>query len=353
MRLMQSKGIKKMKVFHGLVNYGTQAGLFAKALREMGIESLSVTYPDPFKRQIDIELLHGGNIIQKIIKHSWNYIRRFYWFFKFNIFHFYYGTSLFPKQFDLPLYKFFGKKVLMEYLGYDVQLYQYSIEKYKITNVSHYYLPEISILSDKKKLNRLKFERKFLNKQIVCAPYISEFVPGSIVLPLAIDLREFKYHPAKIPINKVLILHAPTNRGNKGTEYIIDAIQRLINENYQLELILAENLTHDELKLKYVECDIFIDQLLSGWYGTAAIEAMAIGRPTIAFIRESYKQYIDYGEDIPIINANPESIYEVLIKIMHEKQLLPEIGRKSREFVEKIHDLRKVTTKIIELYKSL
>jgi hypothetical protein len=32
-----------------------------------------------------------------------------------------------------------------------------------------------------------------------------------------------------------------------------------------------------------------IDQIMAGWYGTASIEAMAIGRPVICFIRESYR----------------------------------------------------------------
>lgn len=75
---------KRLKVFHGLVNYGTQAGLFAQELRKLGIEAISVSFPDPYKRLIDVELLTGGNLFQKIIKHSWNWIRRFYWFFKFN-----------------------------------------------------------------------------------------------------------------------------------------------------------------------------------------------------------------------------------------------------------------------------
>ena len=52
---------KELRVFHGLVNYGTQAGLFARALREAGVEAISVAFPDPFKRHIDVELLHGGD----------------------------------------------------------------------------------------------------------------------------------------------------------------------------------------------------------------------------------------------------------------------------------------------------
>ncbi len=344
---------KKIKVFHGLVNYGTQAGLFAKELRNQGIEAISVSYPDKFKRQIDIELLHGGNLFQRIYKHTWNWIRRLYWFFKYNTFHFYYGTSLFPKQLDLPLYKFLGKKVIMEYLGCDVQLYQKSLEKYDLTNVRFYKSEKESIKSDKIKIARLKFESKFVNKLLVCAPYISEFVPNSDVLPLAIDIKDYGFSQRSIPEKEFVIMHAPTSRGNKGTEFILKAINELIREGYEIRLLLVENVAHSELKKKYLEADIFIDQIVGGWYGTATIEAMALGTPTICFIRESYFEHINYGSEIPIINAVPETLKDVLISLLEKKELLPEIGKKSREFVEKHHDVRILTKRLIENYKDL
>jgi len=344
---------KKLKVFHGLVNYGTQAGLFAKGLREKGIDAISVSGPDPFKRQIDVELLHGGNWIEKIVKHSINWIRRFYWFFKYNTFHFYYGTTLFPKQMDLPFYKIFGKKIIMEYLGYDVQLYQYSLDKYEVTNVKYYKPHKESLIADKKKSTRLKHETPYIDKQLVCAPYLLEFVPNAEILPLAIDLSQYQFSPKEIEDEEITIMHAPTSRGNKGTEFIMDALYKLIDEGYKIKILLVENISHEELKNKYKECDIFIDQILGGWYGTAAIEAMAIGRATVCFIRKSYCEQVDYGSNIPIINAEPKTIYTVLKQTLDNKHILKDLGRESREFVENVHDLNKITEKLISIYKSL
>ena len=240
----------------------------------------------------------------------------------------------------------------MEYLGYDVQLYQYSIEKYELTNVM-YYKPHDSIKEDKIKIARLKSESRYLDKQLVCAPYISEFVPSSSVLPLALDLKKYRFSPKEPPGKEIVILHAPTNRGNKGTSFIIDAIDKLKAEGFKINLLLVENLSHDDLMRKYIECDLFIDQIVGGWYGTVSIEAMALGRPTICFIRESYFEHINYGKDIPFINAEPSTIYEVLKKTIDEKHLLPEMGKKSRLFVEKVHDLNVLTDKLIDIYNKL
>ncbi len=99
---------QNIKIFHGLVNYGTQAGVFSHELRRMGYYSLSVSEPDRFNRLSDIKLYSGGNFIVKIIKHSANSLLKIKWFFQFDFFHFYYGKSLFPYYLDLFLYRLFS-----------------------------------------------------------------------------------------------------------------------------------------------------------------------------------------------------------------------------------------------------
>lgn len=341
--------MKKLKVFHGLVNYGTQAGLFAKELRSQGVDAISVSYPDKFKRQIDVELLHGGNYLEKLFKHSWNWVRRFYWFFRYNTFHFYYGTSLLPSHADLPFYKLFGKKLVFHYLGKDVKLYKSSVEKYKISNMAFSSgTPEEALIKDKKKLRRLKKETKYADLQLVCSPIYSEYVKGSQLLPLAIDLKNYKYAPKSVG-EKTIVLHAPTSRANKGTSFIISAVKRLKSENFDLDLKICENISHEDLMKEYVCCDVFVDQVLGG-YGTAAIEAMAIGRPTISYLRDIHFNEENFPGGIPIIRAHKDSIYEVLKETVEKKVEFPEIGLKSRKFVEKYHDISQLSKKLIELY---
>ena len=343
---------KKLKVFHGLVNYGTQAGLFAKGLREKGIDAISVSGPDLFKRQIDVELLHGGNWIEKIVKHSINWIRRFCWFFKYNTFHFYYGTTLFPKQMDLPFYKIFGKKIVFHYLGNDVQGYKISVEKYKWTNMQGFIGNKDPILYDKKIETRLLRETKYANLQLVCAPCYSEFVLNAKVLPLAIDISDYEFH--EFPKNKIpLLIHAPTDRAFKGTDYILKAVDQLKKEGYKFDFQIIENVTHSELMKFYLKCDVFIDQVMGGWYGTAAIEAMALGRPVICSIRKSYFRYISFGDEIPIIHADPDNIYQSIKYVLDNRILLPELGKKSRLFVEHHHSLSNLTEDLISYYKQL
>jgi glycosyltransferase involved in cell wall biosynthesis len=343
---------KKLKVFHGLVNYGTQAGFFAKELRNQGVDALSVIYSDKFKRTADKELLHGGNFFQKSFRHIKNWIFKIKCIFHFDIFHFYYGKTLLPKQLDLYIYKLMNKKIVFHYLGNEVQGYKLSVEKYKWTNMQGFMGDNDPIEYDRRINKRIENETKFANMQFVCAPCYSEFVPNSIVIPLAIDLINYSHVPQ--PKNDIIeILHAPTHNAFKGTDYIEGAIEQLKKNGYNFKYTRIKNLTHSELKNKYKECDIFIDQIMGGWYGTAAIEAMAIGRPVICTIRKSYFKHIDFGEEIPIIHADPDCIYESIKFLLDNPEKLADIGLKSRQFVEDNHDVKKITKKLITIYNNL
>jgi glycosyltransferase involved in cell wall biosynthesis len=348
----------KLKVFHGLVNYGTQAGIISKTLREeFNIKSISVVTADPFKRQIDIELLHGGNFMSKVFKHSWNNIRKIYWLFTYNTFHFYFGKTFFKNQIDLPFYKLLGKKVVMHYLGNDVEQYQWSLDHYKITNMEFMMTAEVGKKHDEKVKKRVAYESKYIDYKIVCAPQYSPFVPDAQVIPLTVDLSKFKF--CQLPYFKnnepLRVLHAATSRKKKGTEYLIDAVDQLKKEGYKIELDLCEGITHNELVKQYKKCHVSVVALLGGWYGTAAIEAMATGRPIISFIRPSFFKYVDIKEEeIPIINANRDTIYYELKKVLdYSKDDLQKLAEKTYNFVHKYHEPKKVTNQIVNVYKKV
>ena len=70
----------------------------------------------------------------------------------------------------------------------------------------------------------------------------------------------------------------------KGTEYIIDAVNKL-KEDFNIEFILLENKPQDEvLKLLKEKADIFIEKIVGPSYALSAIEAMAYGIPVIGSV---------------------------------------------------------------------
>lgn len=332
-----------MKVFHGLVNYGTQAGMLAKGLRDEGIEAISVVTADPSKRMVDINMRYDLNQRSALVRQIQRMWIKFSSFFKYNVFHFYFAKSLWPWNLDLFLYKFFGKKVVMEYLGSDVDLWL------GYNGVDWRGRPLNRVAS----IRRVRRQAKLVDKQIACCPPLYEFVDNSIILPLALDLKDYSYTPRNNNTGVLTIMHCPTNRKGKRSDYIEAAIEKLKAEGYRFNYKCVMNVTHAKLKEEYIESDIVIDQL-NRWYGTVAVEAMALGRPVICTVYPHYCHY-DHPkfEDLPIINADIYSIYKVMKDVLDGKYDLEAIGRASREYAMKTHDLKSVTHQLIDLYESL
>ena len=56
-----------------------------------------------------------------------------------------------------------------------------------------------------------------------------------------------------------------------------------------------------------------VDQLLAGWYGGAAVEAMMMGVPVIAYMREEDLGWVpaDMARELPVVSATPDSLVAV------------------------------------------
>jgi glycosyltransferase involved in cell wall biosynthesis len=347
------KTSRKLRVFHGLVNYGTQSGYIAKGLRTLNVNAKSFINNDPYGRETDYMFSLRTNLSSKI----YNRLIRIWCIFYYDIFHFYYGTSLWHNHKDLHVIKFLNKKIVHHYLGHDVELYKETKEKYEFSNMDFWADDIKGKAHDIKIKKRLKNELKYSDTQIVCAPQYSPFVPSSTFIPLAIDLSKFQFSP--LPIKNfdsepVTIVHAPTHRGVKGTQFLIEAVERLQKEGYLINLNICEGITHDQLLKEYKKADFSVASLLGGWFGTVGIEAMATGRGIISFLREEYLGYVesDYRIGLPVVSADKYSIYSVL-KDVRKKRDYKKWGEESRLFVEKYHDMKVVAQKVLHIYDSI
>ena len=83
----------------------------------------------------------------------------------------------------------------------------------------------------------------------------------------------------------------------------------------------------------------------------AALEAMSFGKPVVCYIMP---QIFENGlsQECPIVNANPDTLEEVLIKLITSPSLRNEIGKKSRTFVEQNHDVELLSDQLLSLYSS-
>lgn len=158
---------------------------------------------------------------------------------------------------------------------------------------------------------------------------------------------------AKKSFNKKLkIIHSPTNRLYKGTDNIIEVIDK-IKKNYDFEFILLENKSHDEvLKIKR-DCDLAIDQVggIAGGsgYGRNSIENLAMGIPTITEFSDEYLKFIG---DNPFLNSTIETLHHVITDIFKNPEKLIDISQKGIEWLGRTHSYKAVNERLNAFYKE-
>jgi glycosyltransferase involved in cell wall biosynthesis len=83
------------------------------------------------------------------------------------------------------------------------------------------------------------------------------------------------------------------------------------------------------------DSDIVVDQFGLGTVGLAALEAMAVGRPVIAFCNQDWARRA-YGEEVPVVNCADEAeVCEQLKRL--NPAFVKEQGRLSNAWVRKYH----------------
>src|SRR4029079_16574843 len=86
-----------------------------------------------------------------------------------------------------------------------------------------------------------------------------------------------------------LVLHAPTNRLIKGTRYVERAYDALRARFGATRFETVEQVPWAALRDRMAEADVVVDQVFMGWYGMVAVEARAMGKPVLCFIRPDFE----------------------------------------------------------------
>lgn len=148
------------------------------------------------------------------------------------------------------------------------------------------------------------------------------------------------------------------NRNIKSTHIYVPLVERLKAEGYPVEMISFSRVPNKEVRFFQVQADIFLDMLTYGFLGATAREAMMLGKPVVGYLRpewlESMRREIpEYVEELPAVNATPQTIYEVLKDLINNPEKRREIGRRGREFALKWHSAAAGARRLDQIYSQL
>ncbi|HZQ89548.1 MAG TPA: glycosyltransferase [Gaiellaceae bacterium] len=308
-----------MRVVHCPVNTAGIPWANVQALRARGVDAQLVVFNRyRLHPEADVDLQRRGGLLRRQAT-QWRAFARLAP--GTDVFHFYFGLTLVPKKFQFPLLEAMRKRSVMHFLGSDIRGRP----------------PE-----------DLKWARRA--GAIVVGSYDAiRWVPDAHVIPPGIDLSSIEPAPPKAHEHPV-VLHAPSSRSRKGTSEVVAAAEKL-----GLDLELVEGVDHRAAFERYKNADLVVDQLNAGWYGMFAIEAMALGKPVVAFLHEEAARRTEeaFGLEVPVVHATKETLADVLESLVSRPDELRRIGAAGRAYVEQVHDLSAVADRLLDLYAGL
>ncbi len=277
---------------------------------------------------------------------------------KYDIYHFNNATSLLPGFIDLSVLKLRKKRIFVTFNGTLTRLKSHCLQNYRFSqfgidgNEWDYYMWPIR---DQRKRRIIRTWQHFA-RQIFCLnPDLCNTAEGSVFVPYAKGSFYEIQRAKRYSIGKsIRIAHATNNPLAKGTSFFKKAIDAVRSHYPNVVVDYIEKVDNKTALARIAECDVLFDQVLLGWYGGVAVEAMQLGKPVITYIREGDLRHIpaDMRRDLPVINANPDTIEEVLRDIAENPGKLKELSEKSVYYVNQYHDPQKVARMVAGYYAA-
>lgn len=346
-----------MKVLLLPNNVASEISIKVRALKSIGVDARGLADGGhPFQMSGDIKILSlkKGDYITNRLKKIQFYKLIYDWIKWADILHWVWDFGAIPFGLDRKIVERFDKPGVIQWCGSDIRIPEKTFEVNKFYQEAFLNGYEYQFESYEKSLatQRSFAQIGFYPLEIVGMDYYVDknLFPKRYKTFQSVILSE---HPAAYPSlekNKPLIVHSPSAPVAKGTKWILKAVEQL-KLKYNFDFTLVHGMSRSEALEIMKECDIYIDQLIGGSHGLASIEAMAFGKPVVCYINPAVGE--NYPPDLPIVNANPDNIAEKLEILIKDAALRHELGKKSRNYVEKYHDEKKVAEQLVETYREV
>jgi glycosyltransferase involved in cell wall biosynthesis len=323
-----------VRVLHSPINIAGGPGAISQGLRELGVESTLLVFNErPFERGFDVNLeLRDTSRLSSVPLNLPKQLRAFAWAVpRFDVFHFHAGLTLLPRRLNLPALRALRKGIVFQSWGSDLR-------------------------------GRDASDVRYLRSAdaVIVGSYLTRRLaprgrwPDYDVVHPAIVLDDWAPAPTE-PGDVLRIAHAPSKRAVKGTDTVLSAIESLQRRGVPIELDLIEGVLHREARRRYAAADVVIDQLRIGWYGMLAIESMALAKPVVVHLDEEATAETEeaFGLKLPLVRASEGNLEDVLTGLVDVRDSLPELGQRSREYVERVHAHTKVARQVLDIYERV
>jgi len=173
----------------------------------------------------------------------------------------------------------------------------------------------------------------------VTTPDLLLDAPEARWAPLAIDVDSWRPARPAFSGRRPVVLHLPSRRDPpiKGTQYV-DETMRALAATGAIEYLSPVSVPHDEMRDLVGRSDIVVDQILTGSYGVAAVEAMSAGRLVIGNVSDDVRALM--SEAPPIVDVTPTTFASVMEAVLDDRNGHRRLADQGVGYCERWHNGR-------------
>lgn len=271
---------------------------------------------------------------------------------KYDIIHMHFMLGLSESGWELPLLKKMGRKIVVHYRGCEIRDREKNMQMHPYMNICQKCDYNASICKSPINQQRQKLLNRYADLFLVTTPDMKDFIPQAHVMPFfSPEIEPNLIHLKRKEKQKFKIFHTTNHPGIEGTEEIQNAIENLRAKGHDIEFTFLKDVSHEEVLRECASADLAIGKMKMGFYANAQIESMALGIPTITYIRPEFITN-ELRESGFIISTLDELENVIEFYITNPEQL----ARKqhlARSSILKLHDNDELVKKMVEFYTQI
>lgn len=198
--------------------------------------------------------------------------------------------------------------------------------------------------------------------KLVVAQYQVRLYPEAKIVPNVVPLDDTWHHPIDRTLKEgdlPYIGFSPSNLNdfkwdNKGYKFTKITLETL-TKAHKARANIITNMPLTYCLLMRRECDIVIDEVMTGSYHMVSLEALAAGQVAIANLDEKTIDALEYVTGTrkhPWVVTNSKNLYNTLVELCSDANRIRTIQKESREYMEKYWDPFRVTKFFTNIYEA-
>lgn len=266
------------------------------------------------------------------------------------------GFGSFFRFYELPLLKFFGKKIIVVYFGSDARPPLFSGRHLDDTGG---YVDSVSAHDESVYLiTQIRRVEKYADV-IINHTATSQFFSRSFVRFIAIGLpinNSNALPPANTGESKTIrILHAPSRPLAKGSLVFRQILDELRTEGYSIDFVELIGVPNSVVLQELQNCHFVVDELYSDVpLAMLATEAAQFGKPVVVggYYADQFKIDNLDPELPPSLYVDPVDIKQAIRKMIDDREFRLTLGKQAQDFIQNNWGTRKVAENYLRLLED-